>query len=75
MSDKSGNRVHLMYILLLANLDQARRHCWDSACLAHLYREMCRAIYSISKKNGRMYSVVAVLGIVSHVIHSTKGFI
>jgi len=61
-----------MYLTLLADLGQAGWYNWGSTCLAHLYKEMCRAIYLTSKK-GRMYIVVAVLGLVSHVIHSTKG--
>nr|KYP43678.1 Serine/threonine protein phosphatase 7 long form isogeny [Cajanus cajan] len=52
MPDKSGNRIHLMYLPLLADLERARRYSWGSACLAHLYREMCRAIYPSSKKMG-----------------------
>nr|KYP41118.1 Serine/threonine protein phosphatase 7 long form isogeny [Cajanus cajan] len=52
MLDKSGNRLHLMYLPLLADLERAGRYSWGSACLAHLYIEMCRAIYSSSKKMG-----------------------
>ncbi|KAH1237941.1 Serine/threonine-protein phosphatase 7 long form [Glycine max] len=64
---KSQNRVHLMYLPLLATFE------WDSTCLAHLYREICRTILSIIQKNGRMYNVVVVLDMLLHVIHSTKG--
>ena len=39
-----------MYLPLLAGLDWAGRYNWDSACLTHLYREMCRTIYPTSKK-------------------------
>nr|KYP45174.1 Serine/threonine protein phosphatase 7 long form isogeny [Cajanus cajan] len=52
MLDKSGNKIHLMYLPLLAELERAGRYNWGSACLAHLYREMCRAIYPSSKKMG-----------------------
>jgi hypothetical protein len=41
--DKSGNRVHLMYLPLLKNLERVKRYSWGSACLANLYRQMCRA--------------------------------
>ena len=44
MSDKLGNKVHLMYLPLLIDLDQVVRHSWGSTCLTHLYKEMCRAI-------------------------------
>jgi len=40
MSDKMGNRVHLIYLTVLANLERVRRYNWGSACLATLYREM-----------------------------------
>jgi len=43
MLDKIGNKVHLMYLTLLANLRRAGRYSWGSTCLATLYREMCRA--------------------------------
>ena len=43
MPDKSGNRVHLMYLPLLANLNQVWKYSWGSACLGFLYRELCRA--------------------------------
>ncbi|KAH1225623.1 Serine/threonine-protein phosphatase 7 long form [Glycine max] len=50
MLDKSWNRVHLMYLPLLADLDRDGRYNWGSTCLAYLYREMYRVIYPTSKK-------------------------
>jgi len=44
MPDKTGNKVHLMYLNYLTNLRRTKRYSWGSACLAVLYREMCRAI-------------------------------
>lgn len=41
MSDKTSNKVHLMYLTLLTNLRCAGRYSWGSSCLATLYREMC----------------------------------
>nr|KYP47460.1 Serine/threonine protein phosphatase 7 long form isogeny [Cajanus cajan] len=52
MSDKSGNRLHLMYLPLLADLERAGRYSWGFTCLAHLYREICRAICPSPKKKG-----------------------
>nr|KYP52198.1 Serine/threonine protein phosphatase 7 long form isogeny [Cajanus cajan] len=52
MLDKSCNKLHLMYLPLLTDLERAGRYSWSSACLAHLYREMGRAIYQSSKKMG-----------------------
>ncbi|KAL5179877.1 Serine/threonine-protein phosphatase 7 long form [Glycine soja] len=52
MPDKSRNKVHIMYLPLLANLDRDDRYNWGSTCLAHLYREICRAIYPTSKNMG-----------------------
>ena len=43
MLDKTGNKVHLMYLNYLTNLRRTRRYSWGSACLVVLYREMCRA--------------------------------
>jgi len=50
LSNKLGNRVHLMYLPQLAYLDRASRYSWDFTCLAHLYKEICRVIYPTSKK-------------------------
>ncbi|KAF1893533.1 hypothetical protein Lal_00002022 [Lupinus albus] len=47
--DKSNSRVHLMYLHLLRDLSRVNRYSWGSACLANLYREMCRA----TKPNGK----------------------
>nr|KYP56584.1 Serine/threonine protein phosphatase 7 long form isogeny [Cajanus cajan] len=49
MPDKADNKVHLMYLSLLINLRKTRRYSWGSACLAMLYREMCRATDVSSK--------------------------
>jgi len=43
MPDKTGNKVHLMYLNYLTNFRRTRRYSWGSACLAVLYKEMCRA--------------------------------
>ena len=55
MSNKSGNRVHMMYLSLLPNLDWAGWYNRGSACLTHLYREMCRVVYLTSKKRKDLY--------------------
>ena len=41
--DKSQNKVGLMYLQHLEDLDASGRLSWGSAALACLYREMCRA--------------------------------
>ena len=41
--DKSGDRVHLMWVQQLEDLRNPRRYSWGSACLAWLYRQLCRA--------------------------------
>ncbi|XP_075658619.1 uncharacterized protein LOC142628393 [Castanea sativa] len=41
--DKSGDRVHLMWVQQLEDLRNPRRYSWGTACLAWLYRELCRA--------------------------------
>lgn len=49
MPDKSQNRVPLMFLPLLEHIDQIGKYSWGSACLARLYRELCRA----SKQNAK----------------------
>ncbi|KAK5839077.1 hypothetical protein PVK06_007836 [Gossypium arboreum] len=41
MSDANNNRVHLMYLPLLADLQNVRSYSWGFAVLAMLYRELC----------------------------------
>lgn len=52
MPDKSNNRVHLMYLPLLRDLNRVNRYSWGSACLAHLYKELCRATKPDAKSMG-----------------------
>ncbi|KAF1885744.1 hypothetical protein Lal_00008481 [Lupinus albus] len=52
LPDKSNNRVHLMYLPLLRDLTRVHRYSWGSACLANLYREMCRATKPNAKATG-----------------------
>nr|XP_023871644.1 serine/threonine-protein phosphatase 7 long form homolog [Quercus suber] len=40
---KSGDRVHLMWVQQLEDLHNPHMYSWGSACLAWLYRELCRA--------------------------------
>ena len=42
-ADKSNSKVHLMFLLFLKDFDTAGTYSWGSACLAWLYRELCRA--------------------------------
>ena len=41
--DKSGDRVHLMFLHFMCNLHDLPQYSWGSGCLAWLYRELCRA--------------------------------
>jgi len=40
MLDTSGSRVHLMYLLLLSDLDNVSNYSWGSCVLACLYRAL-----------------------------------
>ncbi|MFQ6670748.1 hypothetical protein Gotur_035546 [Gossypium turneri] len=42
MPDANDNKVHMMYLLLLADLSNVRSYSWGSAVLAVLYRELCQ---------------------------------
>jgi hypothetical protein len=42
-ADKSGEKVHLMFLPMLEDFDAAGRYSWGSAVLAWLYRELYRA--------------------------------
>ena len=58
MPDKMGNWVHLMYLTMLVDLERVRRYSWGSACLATLYREMCRATDPDAKTMGGCVSLL-----------------
>ncbi|KAH1079975.1 hypothetical protein J1N35_019736 [Gossypium stocksii] len=42
MPDSNNNKVHIMYLPLLADLSNARSYSWGSTVLAYLYRDLCR---------------------------------
>ncbi|MFQ6670910.1 hypothetical protein Gotur_035625, partial [Gossypium turneri] len=42
MHDANNNKVHLMYLPLLADLSSVSSYSWGSAVLAVLYRDLCR---------------------------------
>ena len=41
--DKSGDRVHLMWLEFMQNLRNPRKYSWGSATLSWLYRQPCNA--------------------------------
>ncbi|XP_020999596.1 serine/threonine-protein phosphatase 7 long form homolog [Arachis duranensis] len=41
--DKSGASVHWKFLPLLSDFASIGQYSWESACLAHLYRSLCRA--------------------------------
>ncbi|XP_071916738.1 serine/threonine-protein phosphatase 7 long form homolog isoform X2 [Coffea arabica] len=43
LSDKSGNKVPLLYMPLLRDLETVGQYSWGSAILATLYRSLCSA--------------------------------
>ncbi|KAG8484012.1 hypothetical protein CXB51_023200 [Gossypium anomalum] len=52
MPDVNQNKVSLMYLPLLEDLELAGRFSWGSAVLACLYRELCRATKPSTKTMG-----------------------
>ncbi|KAH1098495.1 hypothetical protein J1N35_015416 [Gossypium stocksii] len=42
MPDSNNNKVHIIYLPLLAYLTSVRPYSWGSVVLAVLYRELCR---------------------------------
>ena len=43
-ADKSGDRVHTMWLQMLRDLRNPPQYSWGSACLAWLYKELYKAI-------------------------------
>ncbi|RYR75598.1 hypothetical protein Ahy_A01g000157 [Arachis hypogaea] len=52
--DKSTAYAHAKYLPLLQNFDQIGNYSWGSACLAHLYRSLCRASRHDCKMGGSL---------------------
>lgn len=50
--DKSSSRVHLMFLPLLEDFHRAGQYSWGAACLAWLYRELCRGTNPAAKEIG-----------------------
>ena len=42
-ADKSSSLVHLMFLQLLRDFEQAEQYSWEGTYLAWLYRKLCRA--------------------------------
>ncbi|KAI4369987.1 hypothetical protein MLD38_018375 [Melastoma candidum] len=55
--DKPDNLMHLMWLPLLEDFERAGTYSWGSACLAWLYRQLCRA----SQKNASQVAGCLVL--------------
>nr|XP_023915456.1 serine/threonine-protein phosphatase 7 long form homolog [Quercus suber] len=50
--DKSGDRVHLMWLEFMQNLHNPRKYSWGSAALSWLYRQLCNASEKKAKQIG-----------------------
>ncbi|RYR77477.1 hypothetical protein Ahy_A01g001964 [Arachis hypogaea] len=48
--DKSGASVHWKFLPLFHDFGSIRQYSWGSACLAHMYRALCRASHFDCKK-------------------------
>ncbi|XP_058008211.1 serine/threonine-protein phosphatase 7 long form homolog [Hevea brasiliensis] len=48
--DKTNSRVNLMFLPLLEDLREAATYSWGGACLAFLYRELCRVAVTETKE-------------------------
>ncbi|KAH1038617.1 hypothetical protein J1N35_040360 [Gossypium stocksii] len=58
MPDSNNNKVHIMYLPLLADLSNARSYSWGSAVLAYLYRELCRLTKPTAVDMGRCLTLL-----------------
>ncbi|KAH1098625.1 hypothetical protein J1N35_015546 [Gossypium stocksii] len=76
LSDVNQNKVSIMYLPLLEDLELVGRFSWGSAVLACLYRELCRVLKPSTKTIGncslllQSWASTAVLGVIPNVIFS-----
>lgn len=61
--DKTQNKVQLMFLPLLEHLDQIHTYSWGSACLARLYRDLCRASSLDAKDIGGASVLLQVINV------------
>ena len=52
MPDKSHNLLHSSWLPLVGDLEKCNTYSWGSACLATLYRHMCKAAHKGVKSIG-----------------------
>ena len=50
--DKSGDRVHIMWLEFMENLNDPPKYSWGSAALSWLYRQLCKASEKTAKQIG-----------------------
>ncbi|CAN1145583.1 Serine/threonine-protein phosphatase 7 long form homolog [Linum perenne] len=58
--NKSTRYMHLMWLPLLANFNNAATLSWGSACLAWLYRELCRASHAVAEQISGAYFILQI---------------
>ena len=51
-ADKSRDRVHLMWLEFMENLNDPPKYSWGSAALSWLYRQLCKASKKTAKQIG-----------------------
>ena len=49
---KSRDRVHLMWLEFMKNLNDPPKYSWGSAALSWLYRQLCKASEKMAKQIG-----------------------
>ena len=49
-ADKSGDRVHLMWLEIMENLHNLPKYSWGSAALSCLYRKLCKTSEKTAKQ-------------------------
>ena len=58
LMDKSGDRVHLMFLEFLRNFRDPPQYSWGSGCLTWLYRELCRESHKDHSQIGGVLQLV-----------------
>lgn len=60
LADTSGNRVKLVYLELLRDMDAIGTYSWGGAALAFLYRSLCHATRPTKKQLGGFLTILQV---------------
>ena len=75
LPDTSSNKIKLIFLPLLEDLEFVRRLSWSSAVLACLYRAMCRGSYADQNEIGGYLVLLQIYELKIYIFNIFKNLI